>query len=519
MDLLKRILGPAGLALIVVGGVSYGILYTSGWMAFLPLLIGLTCAIASLVIHLRESPTEASRRTARFGISAGASIVFLAAILIFLQTMSSRHSARLDTTSNRRFSLASQTVSILQGLDREIRFTCFFKETTSGKKELEDILEEYRSRSGFIDYVFIDPDKDPVSARRYDIKSYGTIVIESGGLEEKLYDISEEKLTNGILKVTRDEKKTIYFVTGHGERSIEDADPEGFNKIKEVIVSENYNVKDILTLREERIPEDCDILIIAGANKDFFPAETDIITEYLSSGGNLLILLEPVLDLPELFSLTDGYGIEIGNNVVIDRFGRVLAGNFLTPVVNQYGRHPITEGFKYASFFPQARSVRPVSDPPEGITVTSLASTSESAYAESDIDMIIEEGKTQFEQQNDLAGPIDLAVVATGGADTTGAAGRIGRSGKRRLIVFGDSDFATNSYLELGGNKDLIMNTISWLAEEEDLIAIRPKDAISQPVILTARQGRVIFWLPFIGVPALVGAIGIVVSVRKRRSS
>jgi ABC-type uncharacterized transport system involved in gliding motility auxiliary subunit len=519
MRVLKNIIGPVGLALILVGGVMYAIFYTSGWKALLPLLVGFICTIASIIIHIRQSSTEASRRSARFSINAGASIVFFAAILIFMQTLSSRHSARFDTTSNRRFSLASQTVNILKSLDREIHFTCFFKETTSGKKELEDLLEEYRSTNGLVSYVFIDPDKDPVSARRYEIKSYGTIVIESGDLEEKIYEISEDKMSNGILKVTRTGKKTIYFVSGHGEKSIESTEPGGVNKLKEAILEENYIVKELLTLREQSIPIDCEILVIAGAEKDLFPAESTVIADYLSSGGNLLVLLEPILDLPSLYRMINRYGIDIGDNVIIDRFGRVLAGNFLTPVVNQYGRHPITEGFKYASFFPQARSVGPVADPPEGVTVTPLASTGESAYAESNIDMILNEGQTQFEGEYDMAGPVDLAVVATSTIDTTGFGQRTVRGDASRLVVFGDSDFASNSYLELGGNKDLIMNTISWLAEEKDLIAIRPKDTISQPIILTARQGRMVFWLPFIGVPSLVGAIGIAIAVKKRRSS
>ena len=134
-----------------------------------------------------------------------------------------------------------------------------------------------------------------------------------------------------------------------------------------------------------------------------------------------------------------------------------------------------------------------------------LASTSESAYAESNIDMILDEGKTQFEGGSDIKGPVGLAVVAAGA------------NGK--LIAFGDADFASNAYIELGGNKDLIMNTISFLAEEKDLIAIRPKDPVSQPVILTSRQGRVIFWLPVIGIPAFIGALGIAVSIRKRKSA
>ena len=518
MKLIKKIIGPIGFVLILIGGVMFGIFYTSGLWAFLPLLLGLVCTITAITINLRSSRSEASRRSTRFGFNAGASIIFLAAILIFLQTFSSRYNARIDTTSNRRFSLAQQTLNILEGLDGEIHFTCFFKETTIGKKELEDLLKEYRSSNNLIIYDFIDPDKDPVAARRYEIKSYGTIVVESSGLQEKIYEISEDEITNTILKATRTDIKKIYFLTGHGEKSIEDTDPEGINKLKEAILAENYEVAELLTLREEAIPGDCEILVVAAAEKDIFPSEKAIITRYLAEGGTVLVLLEPILDLPELYELIKRYGIEIGNNVVIDRFGRVLAGNFLTPVVNQYSTHAITEGFTHASFFPQARSIGAAAEPAEEVTVEVIASTSETAYAESNIDAILNEGKTQYEGEQDLAGPVGLAAVATMSIDTTAALGSPMRSAKSRVVVFGDSDFASNSYLDLGGNRDLVLNTISWLADEEDLIAIRPKNSLSQPVMLTARQGRIVFWLPVIFIPFATGAIGVAVAVRKRRS-
>lgn len=404
MELLKKIIGPIGFVLILIGGVMYGIFYTSGFWAFLPLLLGLLCTITAITISLRSSRSEASRRSRRFGLNAGASIVFLVAILIFLQTFSSRYNARIDTTSNRRFSLAPQTSNILAGLDREIHFTCFFKETTTGKKELEDLLKEYRSSNSLIIYDFIDPDKDPVAARRYEIKNYGTIVVESGGLQEKQYGISEDEITNTILKVTRTDKKKICFVTGHGEKSIEDTDPDGINKLKEAILAENYDVAELLTLREEEIPGDCEILVVAAAEKDIFTSERVIINRYLANGGTVLVLLEPILDLPELYGIISRYGIEIGDDVVIDRYGRVLAGNFLTPVVNQYSAHPITEGFAHASFFPHARSIGAMEEPAGDVTVEVIASTGESAYAESNVDAILNEGKTQYEGEQDPRG-------------------------------------------------------------------------------------------------------------------
>jgi ABC-type uncharacterized transport system involved in gliding motility auxiliary subunit len=204
----------------------------------------------------------------------------------------------------------------------------------------------------------------------------------------------------------------------------------------------------------------------------------------------------------------------------VDRFARLVSGNYLTPVVNQYGNHPITEGFRLASFFPQVRAILAATDKPSGVEVEVLASTGASAFGETNLADVLK-GKTQYEPGRDLAGPLGVAVVAKkeivpAPAPTAeeGGAARYGR-----IVVFGDSDFASNAYLGLSGNRDLVLNTIGWLAEEEDLIAVRAKDPVSQPVVLNMRQGRTVFWLPVVGLPLLVGCIGVLVLVHRRRSA
>lgn len=518
MARLMNILGPLGLVLTLVGGLTYGILYSSGWIAMVPLLAGLAAVAASAVIHIRRAPTEGSKRSARLGVNAAVSIIALAAILIFLQTILSRHSARYDTTANRRFSLSTQTVKILDGLAKDITFTCFFKEAAAEKSVLQDLLKEYAGESPRVKYVFVDPDRNPASARRYKITNYGTIIVECGGNEERLMELDEERITNAIVKVTRDKKKVIYCLTGHAEKSIEDTQANGLSEMKRAVEAESYGIRDLLTLRDT-IPHDCVILMIPGPEKDIFPQERSVIERFLAEGGNVLVLIDPLTELPQIDSLVSGYGIEVTKSVIVDRFGKLLAGNYLTPVVNKYGNHPITEGFRMASFFPQARALRAAKNKPAGVAVQVLASTGESAYAETNIEDVLK-GKTQYEGDTDLAGPVDVAVVATKEAPTAAVAGaEANRARHSRLVTFGDSDFASNSYLNLAGNKDLILNTIGWLAEEADLIAVRAKNPVSQPIILNVKQGRVAFWLPVVGLPAIVGVIGVLVLIAKRKTA
>jgi ABC-type uncharacterized transport system involved in gliding motility auxiliary subunit len=515
---LLNILGPLGLVLTLIGGITYGILYSSGWVAVVPLVVGLALIAVSAVIHFRSTRTSGSKRSAQFGISAAVSIVALAAILVFLQTILSRHSVQYDMTTNRRFSLSSQTVKILDGLRQDVAVTCFFKEASAEKTVLQDLLKQYASENPRVKYVFVDPDRSPLSARRYKVKNYGTVIVECGSNEERTMEIDEEKITNAIVKVTRDKKKIIYCLVGHGEKSISDTQANGLSELKTAVAAESYEIRDLLTLRDS-IPRECAILMIPGPEKDVFLQERSMIERYLGAGGTVLLLIDPVTDLPQIDSLASAYGIEVTKSMIVDRFGKLLAGNYLTPVVNEYGNHPITDGFRMASFFPQARALTVSKNKPRGTDVQILCSTGTSAYAETNIGDILK-GTTTYEEGTDLAGPVSVAIVAAKevpGAAVPGEAANKARHS--RLVVFGDSDFASNAYLNLAGNKDLMLNTIGWLAEEEDLIAVRAKDQVSQPVILNVRQGRVVFWLPVIGLPAVFAVIGIIVLVAKRRTA
>ncbi|HEY5132099.1 MAG TPA: DUF4350 domain-containing protein [Candidatus Krumholzibacteriaceae bacterium] len=517
MERLKLILGPLGLVLTLIGGVTYGILYSSGWVAVIPLVAGIAAVIASAVLNLRGGRTEGSKRSTRAGVNAAISIIAVAAILVFLQTIASRHSVRFDSTSNRRFSLSDQTEKILKGLMKDVDFTCFFKSDAPERTQLADLLREYAGVNPHVKYVFIDPDKDPVAARRHKIKNYGTTVVESGGNEEQIPEITEEKLTNALLRVTRETKKIIYCLTGHGEKSIDDTQSTGLSTLKQSVEAEGYAIRNLLTLRDS-IPSDCSVLVIPGPEKDILPAERTLMERYLSGGGKLLVLVDPVTEIAQLDSLVAEFGIDITNSIIIDRFGKLLAGNYLTPIVNKYGKHAITENFRLASFFPQARALTIAKNKPAGAEAHVLASTGESSYAETNIADVLK-GKTQFEPGQDIAGPVNVAVVATMDAPRTAQKGPDNRARHSRVVVFGDSDFASNAYITLSGNKDLILNTIGWLAEEEDLISVRAKNPVSQPVVLNVRQGRVVFWLPVVALPAIVGLIGVLVVLNRRRSA
>ena len=225
-------------------------------------------------------------------------------------------------------------------------------------------------------------------------------------------------------------------------------------------------------------------------------------------GGTETILLaedeEMILQMGKKF--LEKYGIALGDDVIVDRLSRVFGGDYLIPVIMDYSSHPITKGFNVMSFFPLARSVDVVKKPPENVEAQVLAKTGKAAWAEVDLEEV-KKGRAQFNEGKDKKGPVSVAVVANIKVKIKKKAGEEEaeeeevETKKARIVVFGDSDFVTNANMGISGNGDLFLNTVSWLAEEENLISIRAKSTESQPIMLTARQGKVLFWIPVVLMP------------------
>jgi ABC-type uncharacterized transport system involved in gliding motility auxiliary subunit len=214
------------------------------------------------------------------------------------------------------------------------------------------------------------------------------------------------------------------------------------------------------------------------------------------------------------------------------------------PVVSEYESHDITKKFRYATFFPFARSVSAVEDKPEGITINILAKTSPNSWSERQL----EQKQVTFDKEIDVSGPLSVAAVVTieekreekskteeekEKTEENVKAGEKKRenteaekekdvekemalSSEGRISVFGDSDFVTNRYYGLSGNGNFFLNTVNWLTEEADLIAIQPKTSSPRSIHLTPTQGRMIFFVSLIILPLIILIIGISVWVRRR---
>jgi ABC-type uncharacterized transport system involved in gliding motility auxiliary subunit len=523
-SLLKRqAITGAVVCLLIAAALAFFYPLPAQWV-FLGL--GVLLLLLSLGLNAREARTAMGTRTARYGAGAAVMVLLALGIVVAANAISVRHNARWDLTENKRNSVSPQTIQVLRTLKSPVTAIAFYRSDTPGKKTAEDLLAQYKTYSGGrFEWRLEDTDKAPALARQYGVESYGTVVLEGGPAgqlrTEKVLDADEEKLTNGIVKITRAGKRVVYIVKGHGEREIGSTDRAGFSQAKEQMEKANYEVKELFLARDPKIPDDAAIVMVPGPKTDLFPQELAAIDAYVSRAGKVFFMAVPFQATPTTKYLSK-YGITVDDDVVIELnpIGQVFGVGPLVPVVGQYDPHPITKDMGgVMTLFPLTRSVEPAKALPKGVQASPLAQTSRQSWGETDKN-VFQTGKATPDA-GEKTGPLPVAAVATVDAEPPakvegGEAPK--KAAKARIVVVGTADFASNQFLGAQGNRDFFLNVVSWLAEEEDLISIRAKDPKQNPVVLTSAQSRLVWGLPLVGLPGAVLICGLVVIAQRRRA-
>lgn len=456
-------------------------------------------------------------RTAVHGMNTFILFCVFLGILVYANIISIRHSHRFDFTSSGVFTLASQTEKIVANLPREVLMTAFFQNESPTKTAFKNLIDGYTSLSDKIKLSFVDPDKNPAVTKQYGVTTYGTVALESGKQETKVQNPTEESLTNAILKVIKDEKKTIYFLEGHGERDPDNTGNQGYSAAKQALEKDGFAVQKLLLLQTAKVPADADALVIAGPEKPVHPQEQKNLEDFLDNGGSILLLLDPQTK-SGLENFLRRWGVSVQEDIVIDPASKLFGGDYAAPVVSQYMIHDVTKNFTLPTIFPGLRSVTP--EETEGVEVKELLQTGVNSWAETNF----EGKKVKFDAGTDRKGPVTIAVIASKkiasvekpesseeNEETPSESG----DGKKKLakkgsmIVMGDSDFANNSHFNFSGNGDFFLNTASWLAEEDSLIAIRPKERKDSPLALTSELGAGLFLMGVVLFPGAIVLMGI----------
>ncbi|HXI31691.1 MAG TPA: Gldg family protein, partial [Vicinamibacterales bacterium] len=345
---------------------------------------------------------------------------------------------------------------------------------------------------------------------------------------ERVTTDTEQDITNGIIKAVTGQQRKVYFTQGHGEKDTGSSERDGYNTIAAALGRENYTLDKLVLAQQGAVPDDAAVVIVAGPRIDFLQGEADALKKYLDKAGKVLLELDPPdkadgAPLANLIALAHDWGVQAGNNIVVDAsgMGRLIGTDASVPIAANYPSHPITQRFSFITAFPLAREASPVSGGVNGHTAQPFIETSPRSWAETDIKGLLTSGEVSLdENKGDKKGPITIGSAVSAPAATAPAAkpGDDPNAPKpeTRVVVVGDSDFASNGILGVQGNRDLFMNIVGWLSQQENLISIRPKEPDDRRITMTSTVQTNVTILSLLIIPGLVFASGVYTWWRRR---
>jgi ABC-type uncharacterized transport system involved in gliding motility auxiliary subunit len=529
-------LGP----MLVIAGISAGAI--AGWT---PIPIGMIAVgVGVIAVWLFQQGRKGDaksflgQRSTQVGTNAILTTLAVLVILGFLNVLAARTPARVDLTENQVFTLAPETQQLVKNLPNPVKVWVFAAQLEPQDREL---LESYRRLGNKLTFEFVDPQAQPSLAKRLEIKSAGDVVVESPEKDRKQFvqnvsigasdnptaagqRLSEVKLTSALEQLTSDRRQLAYVVQGHGERPLEPGQG-AMSEAAKLLGDRSFEVKPLVLASTKEVPTDANVVVVAGSQKPFLPAEVETLRDFLKRGGNLMLMLDPTEKPIGLEPILKDWGVDLDKRVVVDSSAQGLAG--LGPadaIVVQYGDHPITKELQgNLSFFSLARplGVADVKD----VKRTELLFTSDRSWAESDL----KSDPLKYDQGKDQQGPLVLGVALTRpvAAAPTAQPSPKPAPGKSpshsppaspspsptptgaptkesRLVVIGNSTFATDGFVGQVVNGDVFLNSVRWLSGAGDqALSVRPKEAKNRRITLSPQQAAIAGWLALVILPLL----------------
>lgn len=572
------VLASAGFVTAVAGGelgdLSKQLMLGSGsaTLAFLGIFAWL---------DFQSLKSGASSRTFQYGLASLVTVFIAFGIATGGYLLSKDHDHRWDLTREKRFSISEKTLSVVGNLDKDVEIWAFFKSGSPEEERFKTLMEAYTQASPHVTVHYVDPLRQPRMAAKFTVTSeYGTVVMESGDSRQRLEsDFSEEKTTAALIRLTAGNEHRICWSTGHGEADPDDdQSPQGLGFVVVKMEDQNYTVTktNVLTTGIDRRTGSgespgCEALVIAAPQEDWLPIERERLAVYLAEGGRALILLEPDT-VPDLAADLERYGVQVGNDVVLDPSpsNRMLGIDDPTHIVlsqDNYATHPITKPLKAVTLFGIARSAGGVKGA-EGLVIHDLITASDKSWGETVLDptdpdagvpnegtdlvgnvpimVAVEitdpsvlgvgmptppapapapadvetpEGDAPADVPPADAPPADAPAPAPDLASLLGAGAAVpadfSPQAGGRLVVVGDSDFASNRLVTIGNNQDLFVNSIAWLVEQEDQISEGPEDE-SDTLTLNLIEEALLWLFSVFLVPGASVALAVLVRLRRQ---
>jgi ABC-type uncharacterized transport system involved in gliding motility auxiliary subunit len=460
--------------------------------------------------------------SARHAIQLTLQVVLAAVLCALLLVVAERHNHRFDLTPTKSFVLSDASEHIAANVQIPVRIIAFYNaQEHDQRRQMQDLLQLFAAASPNVSFRLLDLDREPGLAKKYGIGSFNTGVLEAGGALRELRSIDEEEIVNALLRLTRREQRALCFLTGHGEHSPQDpSDRVGYSEVAKALEKEGFDIKTLPAVPPGGVPAECTVVLLPGPKQELLPGEAEQLSRYLDGGGRVLLMVDPGAP-PSVVQFLARYGVRAGDDLVVDERNRFYGADSFMPRVPIFDEGTFRRNLDSAAVFSVARTVVPADPAPPGMRVLLLALTSNESWARIDGGTVPEE-TPQFRREVDKPGPLPVGVMVTNAppGSSPESGGSTDKPSVSRMIVFGDSDFASNLYLNLLGNKDLFMSSLGVLAEDQELVAVRrkglPRSSLS-PISLTADQGRLLFWIAVVLSPGGCALLGFLTTWRRRR--
>ncbi|RIK99998.1 MAG: hypothetical protein DCC71_19520 [Proteobacteria bacterium] len=483
-------------------------------------------AIATNFDTLRERMRSGEgRRIGKYGTSAVAQTAILLAILGALGFLANRYHKRFDASEAGVHSLSDQTQKLLASQQQDVQIVAFYAKVD--QPNARALLDKYAYASEKVKVEYADPNARPDLVERYGIQpekiGEGLLHVQIGEESVQVDQADEAKLTNAIVKLTRQGSKKVYFVTGHNERPAQGKGAEGkegFANAAQALANENYTVESLNLETKAEVPDDADALILAGPTAPLRPGDADKLDRYLARGGALLAMVDPRAQTDVGAQLAT-WGVELGEDAVVDRLQSIF-GQAMSPLAVPSAAHEITRDMREVTMFPMARTVTGRSA--QGAAFVPLVTTSENAWGERDLEQLFEQGVAELSDA-DVKGPVSIGVAGTPkpvaappAPPAPAEGGETPAAPQPRLVVFGDADFASNQALDAYNNRDLFVNSVNWLLGDVESIAVRPARSRASRLTLSSEQFSQIRSLSLFVLPELIAVLGVWAWWSRRRA-
>ncbi|HEY7303119.1 MAG TPA: GldG family protein [Bryobacteraceae bacterium] len=449
-------------------------------------------------------------RQARFGTTATLYTVVVIAILALVNWLGNRYNKTVDTTSNKRFTLSQETQKIVKGLKQDATISYFDK--TSGFEQARGMLDRYKNLSSKVHIQYIDYQKQPTIAKAYGLRFGGTAYVEIGPRREEAKSLTEEGITGAFLKDLKGVRK-VCIVSGSQEHALDETDSNGLSQFKTLLDRDNYQSQSVTLIDKTAVPNDCNVLVIAGPQTNYTPNMVTAIKNYVENGGRVMFLMDPPLDfgrehIAENAGLKDvlqSWGVTLDNDLVLEQnpVGQLFGFGPEIPLVSSYGSQPIVNDLKNSmTGFPVSRSMQIKNT--DKTTVDKLFSTSDRAIATTNLTS----NEVNPNSPSNKKGPFTLGAAGT---YNTGK-----QNNQGRFVVIGSAGFMDNAMIGFQSNRDLALNAVNWLSSDEDLISIRPKEPEDRRLNVNQRQMSVFAYTNLIAIPLIIIVAGVAIFLKRR---